>query len=89
MTEATLLEQLLMARGPSGEELEVREVCQKELQQHCDETWVDDAGNLVGLIRAQSAEGNGTGGVLVMGHLDGIAACSSTLVQLLTGDLPV
>jgi putative aminopeptidase FrvX len=73
MTEETLLEQLLTARGPGGEEFEVREVCQKELQQHCDETWVDDAGNLVGLIRAKSAEGNGTGGVLVMAHLDEIA----------------
>ncbi|RRV10559.1 M42 family peptidase [Pseudomonas sp. v388] len=73
MTEETLLEQLLMARGPGGEEFEVREVCRKELQQYCDETWIDDAGNLVGLIRAQSAKSDGAGGLLVMAHLDEIA----------------
>ncbi|WP_431033555.1 M42 family peptidase [Pseudomonas yamanorum] len=73
MIEQTLLEQLLMARGPGGEEFEVREVCQTELQQHCDETWVDDAGNLVGLIRARATVGESATGVLVMAHLDEIA----------------
>lgn len=72
MEEQTLLEQLLMARGPGGEEFEVREVCQKELEQHCDDTWVDDAGNLIGLIRATAA-GKDSTGVLVMAHLDEIA----------------
>lgn len=73
MTDETLLERLLMARGPGGEEFEVREVCQKELQQHCDETWVDDVGNLVGLIRASVAGSEDANGVLVMAHLDEIA----------------
>ena len=73
MTEETLLEQLLMARGPGGEEFEVRELCQKELEQHCDDTWVDDAGNLVGVIRGSAGAGKDASGVLVMAHLDEIA----------------
>lgn len=73
MAEETLLEQLLVARGPGGEEIEVLEVCQQVLQQHCDEMWVDDAGNLIGLIRASAAGGDDANGVLVMAHLDEIA----------------
>ncbi len=73
MKDETLFEQLLMARGPGGEESEVLEVCRRELQRHCDEMWVDDAGNLVGLIRARAAGSRDAKGILLMAHLDEIA----------------
>jgi putative aminopeptidase FrvX len=71
MTDTSLLERLLYARGPGGEEDEVREICQTELNRHCDETWVDDAGNLIGLIK--SARPQPQAATLVMAHLDEIA----------------
>ncbi|MGH8417735.1 MAG: M42 family peptidase [Pseudomonas sp.] len=75
MSETNLLERLLYARGAGGEEAEVRDICQQELQKHCDETWVDDAGNLIGLIRHQVAgePSVSSKGTLLMAHLDEIA----------------
>lgn len=75
MTEDTLLERLLYARGPGGEEHEVRDICRAELEKHCDETWVDDAGNLIGVIRAAASQTGSPSarGTLVMAHLDEIA----------------
>lgn len=75
MTEDTLLERLLYARGPGGEEHEVRDICRAELEKHCDETWVDDAGNLIGVIRAAASQAGAARapGTLVMAHLDEIA----------------
>ncbi|CRM64343.1 hypothetical protein [Pseudomonas sp. 28 E 9] len=40
-----LLEQLLLARGPGGQEDGVRAICLERLRPLCDETWVDPAGN--------------------------------------------
>ncbi|MGH3969111.1 MAG: M20/M25/M40 family metallo-hydrolase [Mycobacterium sp.] len=60
-----LLQELLWAYGPCGQEDEVRAVCARELQPLVDDMWTDDAGNLVGYIGA--AEGSGDDAV-VHGH---------------------
>lgn len=65
-----LLEELLLARGPGGQEEEVRDICHRVLEPLCDELWSDPAGNLIGLVRApEPAEG----AIRVMAHLDEIA----------------
>ncbi len=67
-----LLEELLIARGPGGQEDEVRTVCLRELGRWCDTVETDRAGNVLGVVRApgnvepQSA-------IRVMAHLDEIA----------------
>ena len=66
----TLLQELVYARGPSGQEDEVRAVCERELQPLCDETWVDAAGNVIGLVKGSSADGPA---IRVMAHLDELA----------------
>lgn len=80
MTEVSLLERLLYARGPGGEEDEVRTICQAELDKHCDKSWIDDAGNLVGLI--ESTRPDAGPATVVMAHLDEIAMA----VQLINDD---
>ncbi|KUI22138.1 peptidase M42 [Mycobacterium sp. GA-1285] len=62
-----LLQELLHAYGPCGQEDAVREVCRRELAPHVDEMWVDEAGNLVGLIRGDDREAQA---VRVMAHMD-------------------
>ncbi len=66
----SLLQELVYARGPSGQEDEVREVCKRELQSLCDETRVDAAGNVIGMVRGASAEAPV---IRVMAHLDELA----------------
>jgi putative aminopeptidase FrvX len=61
-----LLEELLSAYGPCGQEDMVREVCRRELEPVVDEAWVDEAGNLVGLIRGT----DGAPATRVMAHMD-------------------
>jgi putative aminopeptidase FrvX len=73
-----LLQELLWTYGPGGQEDEVRAVCGRELEPFVDETWVDQAGNLVGLIRGRDRESGraGAGGgpegaaTRVLAHLD-------------------
>lgn len=48
-----LLQELLWAYGPCGQEADVRAVCARELQPVVDDMWVDDAGNLIGYIAAE------------------------------------
>ena len=48
--DRALLEELLLARGPGGQEDEVRAICQRELEGCCDEVGSDAAGNLVARI---------------------------------------
>jgi putative aminopeptidase FrvX len=60
-----LLHELLGTYGPCGQEDAVREVCRRELEPLADSTWVDAAGNLVGLIR-----GGAGPAVRVMAHMD-------------------
>src|SRR5215208_1392711 len=61
-----LLQELLSTYGPSGQEDAVRDVCRRELEPLVDESWVDEAGNLVGLVRG-SDDGSAT---RVMAHMD-------------------
>ena len=60
-----LLQELLSAYGPCGQEDAVRDVCRRELDPLTEATWVDPAGNLVGLIRGGQAPP-----VRVMAHMD-------------------
>lgn len=73
-----LLAELLTAYGPGGQEDAVRDICLRELEPHADETWVDEAGNVVGLIRGE----NSGGGVRVMAHMDEL----SMLVKRIESD---
>jgi putative aminopeptidase FrvX len=61
-----LLQELLWAYGPCGQEEAVRAVCARELQPLVDDMWTDDAGNLIGYIGATDA------------HLDDTAHRSAT-----------
>jgi putative aminopeptidase FrvX len=56
----SLLQELLWTFGPCGQEEAVREVCARELEPVVDDMWVDDAGNLIGYIRA-SEDGSPAG----------------------------
>ncbi len=67
-----LLEALLNARGPGGQEDEVRAVAQQALATVCDEVYTDNAGNLVGGVRS-SATAHPDTAIRVMAHLDEIA----------------
>lgn len=64
-----LLQELLWAYGPCGQQGAVRDVCRRELEPFVDAVWVDAAHNLIGRIA-------GTGGaaaapaITVMAHLD-------------------
>lgn len=61
-----LLQELLHAYGPGGQEDEVREICRRELEPLVDEVSVDAAGNLVCLVR-----GSGDApAIRVMAHMD-------------------
>lgn len=68
----TLLGELLLARGPGGQEDEVRTICQRELTRLCDEVMVDRAGNVCGVIRA-AGNADPANAIRVMAHLDEIA----------------
>ncbi len=72
MNSSQWLEKLLYARGPGGEETEVRDLCESALRTYCDQTWVDDAGNLIGLLRS-TRQGEPGEATLLMAHLDEIA----------------
>jgi putative aminopeptidase FrvX len=61
-----LLQELLWAYGPSGQEDAVRDVCLRELAPIVDDSWVDDAGNVVGLIGGSGD----AAGLRVMAHMD-------------------
>lgn len=63
-----LLRELLTTYGPVGQEDAVRAVCRRELEPHADETWVDDAGNLVGLFRGSAPRDRGA--TRVLAHMD-------------------
>ncbi|RCL28508.1 peptidase M42 [Pseudomonas sp. AFG_SD02_1510_Pfu_092] len=67
-----LLDALLLARGPGGQEDEVRAIAQRALASCCEEVHCDNAGNLVGVIRAAAPADPATA-IRVMAHLDEIA----------------
>lgn len=60
-----VLQELLNAYGPCGEEDAVRDICRRELQSLADDVWTDAAGNVVALIRGGSAPP-----VRFMAHMD-------------------
>lgn len=62
-----LLQELLTTYGPCGQEEAVRDVCRRELEPFVDDLWVDEAGNLVGVVRGDTGDSAGT---RVMAHLD-------------------
>ncbi|UOK36118.1 M28 family peptidase [Pseudomonas palleroniana] len=70
---SALLTRLLRARGPGGQEDEVRAICLESLQPLCDEAWVDAAGNVIGLIKGAQGDGERGRAVKVMAHMDEIA----------------
>lgn len=72
-TISELLARLLMARGPGGQEDEVREICLQTVTPVCDETWVDAAGNLIGFIKGRREGIESRRAVRVMAHMDEIA----------------
>ncbi len=57
MSESFLdvLQSLVYARGPCGQEDEVRDVCKELLLPFVDEMWVDPAGNLIGKINGKDS----------------------------------
>ena len=65
-----LLQELISARGPSGQEDEVRAICIRELETLCDKTWTDASGNVIGFLRGVSNEGPA---IRVMAHMDELA----------------
>lgn len=65
-----LLQSLLSAFGPSGQEDEVRELCKKEIRPLVDELWVDSAGNLIGKVNGKNKS---YPAVRLMVHMDEIA----------------
>ncbi|GAB4233959.1 MAG: M20/M25/M40 family metallo-hydrolase [Chlamydiales bacterium] len=70
LNELDLLQSLINARGPCGQEDEVRILCQRELEQIVDEIWMDAAGNLVGKINGSDEQRSS---VRVMVHMDEIS----------------
>lgn len=60
-----LLQELLLAYGPCGQEDAVRDICRRELEPVVDEAWVDEAGNLIGRI-----DGGDRPATRVMAHMD-------------------
>lgn len=62
-----LLQALVSARGPSGEEDEVRTLCHQQLKPFVDDSWIDPAGNVIGKI---SGSKKNLEAIRVMVHMD-------------------
>lgn len=67
-----LLQRLIRARAPSGQEDEVALICQKELERVCDEVTTDMCGNVIGVIKGDS-QSSGHTSVRLMTHMDEIS----------------
>lgn len=65
-----LLSTLLLTHSPSGDEDEINQVLIPLFKQYCDETWQDDADNIIGIIRGK----NQNKPVRVLAHKDEIGA---------------
>jgi putative aminopeptidase FrvX len=65
-----LLQELLWTYGPCGQEGAIRDVCHRELRRVVDETSIDAAGNLVGLIRGDTHTERESHAIKVMAHMD-------------------
>jgi putative aminopeptidase FrvX len=65
-----LLQELLWTYGPCGQEDAVRDVCRRELESAVDETWIDPAGNLIGLFRGSTGGDPSPPPVRILAHMD-------------------
>ncbi|WP_441959127.1 M20/M25/M40 family metallo-hydrolase [Mycolicibacterium houstonense] len=65
--EGELLQELLRAYGPCGQEDAVRDICRRELGPYADELWTDAAGNLVATFGGSDPA---SPAVRVLAHLD-------------------
>jgi putative aminopeptidase FrvX len=65
--ERGLLQELLWTYGPCGQEDAVRDICRRELAPFVDDVWVDEAHNLIGVIRGDTGD---SAGIRVMAHMD-------------------
>lgn len=63
-----LLQLLIYAKGPCGEEDDVRIVCEQQLQSLADKIWIDAAGNLIGKIEGSSQDPSQA--INLMVHMD-------------------
>lgn len=66
-----LTQELVTARGPVGQEEEVRGIVLREMEDLCDKVWVDDADNAIGLIRG-AKNAKPADAIKVMAHMDEI-----------------
>lgn len=74
-----LLQELLRTYGPCGQEDAVRDICHRELAPCVDDVWIDEAGNLVGLVRGTDPDAPA---IRVMAHMDEL----SMLVKRIAAD---
>ncbi|MBX9744698.1 MAG: hypothetical protein K2X08_05750 [Chlamydiales bacterium] len=65
-----LLQSLVNAYGPCGQEDEVRILCERELNSLVDEMWLDAAGNLIGKIQGKNKS---SPAIRLMAHMDEIS----------------
>lgn len=65
-----LLEDLLKARGPAGQEDEVAQIARRALEHACGECGIDEAGNLLSIVRAENAA---EAPVMIVAHQDEVA----------------
>jgi putative aminopeptidase FrvX len=69
-----LLQELVYARGPCGQEDEVRSICTRELRRLADRVWTDEAGNVVGILRGRPSRRAATASAIrIMAHMDELA----------------
>jgi putative aminopeptidase FrvX len=67
VTERDLLQELLWAYAPCGQEDAVRDICRRELAPVVDEVWTDDAGNLIGRLGGADS---GAPSIRLLAHMD-------------------
>ncbi len=65
-----LLQTLLYARGPCGEEEEVRTLCFRLFKEITDDVWLDPFGNLIGKVCGKVKEAPA---IRLMAHMDEIS----------------
>lgn len=62
-----LLQELVEAYGPVGQEDAVREICRREAAPFADDVWVDGAGNVIALLRSGDHDAPA---IRLMAHMD-------------------